>query len=498
MSSAAPRSTPHLDRALGPWMATAIVVGTVIGSGIFKKPQSVAERVPEFGPTLLIWTLGGLLALLGALALAEIAVRFPKAGGNYVYLRQGYGNWAGFLWGWVEFWIIKAASMAALATIFTESLHEVLKQVRSVTDGQEVLTFWPRVMLTVSVILALGMVNVRGVTWGGWLQLILTTIKVGTLLAIPVLPFVLWGLSSTPTEVPRSDYLSPWWPQAGSAISWGAIGAALVGVLWAYHGWMNLAPVAEEVERPGRNIPLALITGVLILTGLYVSVNVAYYLVLPRSDIVASSDTTVAATFSLRLLGPMGAAIASAAVMISVFGALNGNLLAGPRLLFAMGRDGMAPRALERVHPRYHTPALAIMVMALWAAALVVVAGALTRYQLPAVTIGGQSWDLNLPPGKPLFDVITDFAMFGAISFETLAITTLFVFRWRDPTRGRNLPYRCWGYPIVPAAFVLVMGAVLVNMFREQRTEAMIGLGFIAIGAIVYRITLAKRSSIPE
>src|SRR5262245_54188186 len=185
------QTTPHqsLPRVLGPWIATAIVVGTVIGSGVFKKGRNVAENVPEFGLAMGVWVLGGVLALLGALALAEVAVLLPRAGGNYVFLREAYGRGAGFLWGWVDFWIIRSASIAALATMFTESFHDVLKQsLRPEANGQvEVLGFWPRQLLTVAVIAALAAVNARGTRLGGGIQLFLTIIKVGSLLFIIVL-----------------------------------------------------------------------------------------------------------------------------------------------------------------------------------------------------------------------------------------------------------------------------------------------------------------------
>jgi basic amino acid/polyamine antiporter, APA family len=481
-----------LVRALGPLMATAVVVGTVIGSGVFKKPQVVADNVPYFGLAALVWVLGGLLALLGALALAEVAVLYPRAGGNYVFLREGYGRLAGFLWGWVEFWIIRSASIAALATIFAESLRDVLRnrafqQVAGLPVGGDPLDIASQLWLTVAIILGLGFVNILGVRWGGFLQLFITVIKVGSLLAIALLPFLASMLapSGVSPPPPRPSILVPLWP------SWGEldvtrVGAALVGVLWAYHGWMNLGPVAEEIRRPQRNIPLALLTGVVIIIVLYLGANLGYYLIIPQPEIAGLKETTVATEFGLRLLGPIGAAAASAAVMCSVFGALNGNLLVGPRLLYAMGEDGLAPRALGAVHRRFRTPALAILVFAVWSSALVLAGAALTRIGLPVFSIGSWQVDLNVPEGKPLFDIMTDFAMFGAVIFETSAVATIFVFRHRFPNVER--PYRCWGYPFVPILYVLILTLILSNMFLKQRTEALVGLGFIAVGAGVYAL----------
>jgi amino acid transporter len=423
------------------------------------------------------WVLVGLLALLGALAIAEVAVLFPRAGGNYVFLREAYGRLAGFLWGWVEFWIIRSASLAALATIFTESLNDVLRnpafQEATGLTSSSGLGFWAQKGLTVAVLVGLAWVNVRGVRWGGGLQLFITLVKVGSLLAIIALPFVVFGLAGPGSTAPPPEpaNLRPLWPATWAEVTFAGLGSALLGVLWAYHGWMNIAPVAEEIRTPQRNIPLALLAGVGIIIFLYLGANLAYYLIIPQPEMAGLTNTTVATEFSLRLLGPLGAAAASAAVMCSVFGALNGNLLVGPRLLYAMGEDGLAPRALREVHPRYRTPALAIWVLAGWGATLVVVVAALTDL----------GW---LDPGKSHFDRLTDFAMFGAVIFETMAVVSIFVFRWKRPDAER--PYRCWGYPVVPAVYVILPAFVLVNMFAEQPMEALSGVGFIVAGVVVY------------
>ena len=247
--------------------------------------------------------------------------------------------------------------------------------------------------------------------------------------------------------------------------------SAFYAVLWAYHGWMNIGPIAEEVSRPQRNIPLALLTGVGVVIFLYLGANLAYYLVIPQPDMAALKNTTVAAEFALRLLGPIGLLLAASAVMISVFGALNGNLLVGPRLLYAMGADGLAPRALYAVHPRFRTPALAILVMAAWSSLLVLGAAVLTE---------------TVPAARDLdhFDLLTDLAMFGAVIFETMAVLTIFVFRRRRPDAER--PYRCWGYPVVPALYVLLPAFVIVYTFLTKQVFALSATAFIALGVVVY------------
>lgn len=478
--------------------ATAVVVGGTIGSGVFKKPAIVAENVPYFGMAILVWVLGGVLALLGALALAEVAVLYPRAGGNYVYLREAYGRLAGFLWGWVEFCIIRSASVAALATIFAESLSDVLRnpafqeKVGLHLDA-EALGFWPQRWITVGVIMVLSLVNIAGVRWGGLLQLLITLIKITTLVGIAILPFVAYRLARPDETVPgpQLENLTPAWP-AASGIDFARIGTALLGVLWAYHGWMDVTPVAEEVRDPQRNVPLALLGGVVIITALYVSANVGYYLIIPQPEMATIRQTTVATVFSMRLLGPVGAAVASAAVMCSVFGAMNGNLLCGPRVVYAMSEDRLAPAALGAVHPRFRTPAWAILAMGLWSAILVLAAAVLMRYRLPSFPVGSWTLDLNVPEGKPLFDVMTDFCMFGAVVFETMAVATIFSFRWLDPKAER--PYRCWGYPLVPIIYILILALVAVNMLINQRAEALTGLAFIGLGAIVYALIRPRTS----
>jgi amino acid transporter len=506
MSIASKAKPVSLVRALGPFMATALVVGTVVGSGIFKKPQEIARFVPNFGLVALVWVLGAALALLGALVLAELGVRYPRSGGNYVFLREGFGPLAGFLYAWVEFWISRSASIAALATIFSESLFNLLRPA-SVRVGLSEGEFWAQCWLTVAVILALAGVNVLGVRWGGLLQLVITLVKIGSLVGIAVLPFVAWRLAPTDAGVPtpEPDHLLPLLPSQWNAGLVAGLGTAMLGVLWAYHGWMNVTLVAEEVQEPRRNLPRSLFSGTLIVAALYLAANVAYYLIIPGPEMAGIEGTTVAARLCHILLGPVGAGVAAAAVICSVFGALNGNLLVGPRVLYAASADGLAPPGLAAIHPRFRTPARAILVLGVWACLLVLGGAALTRYSLPVLSLGGLSLDVNLPVDaangrrKPLFDVLTTYAMFGAIIFETMAVASIFPIRMRA---GRDtspaldagsegsaaLPYRCWGYPFVPACYVFVLGLVLVNTCLHQRTEAAFGAGFIALGVVVYAL----------
>jgi amino acid transporter len=266
--------------------------------------------------------------------------------------------------------------------------------------------------------------------------------------------------------------------------------------MFAYHGWMNIAPVAGEVRNPNRNLPLALLGGVGAVIFVYLGANLAYALIMPAADMAMEGKTTpVATVFTERLLGPIGAAVTSAAIMCSTFGALNGNLLVGPRILYAMGEDRLMPRSLSSIHPRYHTPALAILMTALWASVLVVAAAGLATYRLPIVNLGSFELDMNIREGKPIFDILTDFAMFGATTFETLGIMTIFIFRKTRPDADR--PYRCPGYPWVPAIYVLILALVVGNIFITQLTEALVGVAFIAAGAGVYYLFGGSPPAVP-
>ena len=491
--NSAPMSERTLPRILGPWIATAVVVGTVIGSGVFKKGQKIAEAVPVSGLALATWVLIGLVTLFGALVLAELAVLFPRAGGNYQFLKEAYGRLWGFLWGWVEFWIIRPASVAALVTIFTVGVNELLKQ--TVGSEADVLGFWPRQLLTCLVILILGAVNMAGTRVGGWVQFGLTLVKVASLLGIILLPFIVLAVADRPAHRPSAANFDPVWPADWSAVNWGKFGAALVAVLWAYDGWRNIGPIAEEVTRPQRNIPLSLLTGVFILIALYVGANVAYYTVIPQAEMAGLPDTVPVATeFCRRLLGDYGVAAVSAAIMVSVLGAANGNILVGPRVLFAMARDRLAPEGLARLSPRTATPVTAVVVLTLFSIVLVLGFAALTRANVDLF-----DWSDPVPgqvkkPKDP-FDALTDFAVFGAGGLETMAIASIFVQRRRYPQATHLLPYRCVGYPVVPAVYVLIMTAVLANMFvvPDQRTEAVIGVGFILVGAAAYGMVFGRR-----
>jgi amino acid transporter len=407
-----------------------------------------------------------------------VAAIFPHAGGNYVFLREAYGRAFGFLWGWVEFWFLRVASCAALASVFTESLHDVLKLALG-TSG-EVLGFWPRQVVAAAVVTALGLLAARGTRLGAGVQLVVTTVKVGSLVALMALPFVVLAVMSDPPVRPDPARFRPVWPADWAAFNLGAFAVAMVAIMWPYNGWSNAAAVAGDVRDPQRNIPLSFIGAMILLIVLYSAVNASYYLAIPASEMKDLKDTPVATEVAGRLLGPVGTLAASAAIMVSVFGALGGNMLVGPRGVFALSRDGLAPAALARLHPRFLTPFPATLLMTGVTAGFILAVAGYTRSGLAP------------DPDKPQFDVITEFVVFGAAVFEVLAVASIFIFRRTHPPDVVKLPYRCPGYPVVPAVFIVCMAAVLVNMIAtpQQRAEALIGLGFIAVGAGVYALFL--------
>jgi amino acid transporter len=470
---------PQLARVLGPTTALCVIVGSVIGSGIFLVPARVAQLVPALGPILVAWTVGGLFSLAGALTLAELAARMPRAGGSYVYLKETYGPLPAFLFGWTEFLIVRSGSMATLASAFAIYAAQLFEP----PAGWNPLVL--QCAMAVSAMALVGFVNVLGTRWGGGLQVVGTVLKVGALLTMIVLPFVLQRASAT--------NLTPVWkPQAG-ALSFLAFMQAMVSVLWAYDGWVNSASLAEEIRDPERNIPRTLIAGVFILIALYVGMTVVYHMVLPMEEIAAASTEkgsprAVSADFFRVLLGARGQVAISLIVMASTFIALNGNVLAGPRVYFAMARDGVFPTGLARVSPRHGTPARAIVAQTVWAIALAVAATVLILVppskpgSLPAPVLA--AW--TALHETPLYDFLYNYVIFGATIFYMLSIVS--VFHLRRTTPGGPGEYRTWGYPVTPLVFVAGALVLLGSMLVQTPLQSFAGLGIVLIGVPAYAL----------
>jgi APA family basic amino acid/polyamine antiporter len=484
MASEPRNSESQLLRVLGPVGATTVVIGSVIGSGIFLKANVIAQAVGRFDLVLAVWVGCGLISLLGALSSAELGAMLPQAGGPYVYLRAAFGPLTAFLWGWIEFWVARTGSTAALAYVFTGRLAQLFESVNWMQQE------WARKGIAVAVISLLVLINLVGARWGGHVQNITTYIKAGTLVALAILPFAVGHaeFSTLTTTAPiKGDF--------GSL--WVGIGAAMGAVFWAYDGWGNIGPVAEEVKDPGRNMPIALIGGMFILIALYVSTTIAYQLVLPMGELQEIGGNGrkdfVAQVFCQRLLGDWGGTIAIAAVLCSTFGALNSNVLTGPRVIFAMARDGLFLSPMRRVHPVWRTPINAILGEMAWACVLVlfgdVLASGLGRF-LERIAFGHYQFD----PNKSPFDVLTDYVIFGSYIFYTLAVAAVLVLRAKQPNLPR--PYRTWGYPWVPILFVASSVWFLISMFRADQVESIAGLVFIGLGAIAYQFRPRKTTGL--
>ncbi len=445
-------SSPGLRRALGPWSAAAIVVGTIIGSGIFLVPKAMVNQVGSVEMVFLTWAVGGLLSLFGALSYAELGAAMPEAGGEYVYLREAYGPFWGFLYGWTQMWVAKSGSIASMATglfyyaaTFRPELDEVVCAIPlPLGPGGGPLEIRYGQIVGGVVILGLAGVNYFGVRLGGRVQVFVTAAKVGLLAAI-----ILIGLGGGQGEAANLRSSTP--AVGGLA----GFFAALVAALWAYDGWNNLSMAASEVSRPQRNVPLALVAGTLAVMGVYLAANLAYFYVLPAASVAASDR--VAAEMMRRILGSPGAAAVSIAAIVSIFAALNGSILSGARVPYAMARDGVFFKPAGRVHSVYGTPGVSIFALSGWAAVLVFSG----RYEQLFTYVIFASWILY---GMTAVSVIT--------------------LRRKRPQLAR--PYRAFGYPIVPLLFVFGAGCVTVSTLLTSPRESLMGLVLIFSGVPFY------------
>lgn len=443
-ASLPPTSLPptSLPRRIGLWSAVAILVGSTIGSGIFRSPAAIAQRLPGPAPMFALWIAGGIIALCGALTLAEIASEYPDTGGVYVYIREGWGRFPAYLFGWSELVIIRAAALGAISTTFAEYLLRVLGYDPSVAPVAD----WVHYIAAIA-IAATGTLNYLGVRWGTLVQNILTVLKVGGLLAIEVIAI---------GALPRTGgHFTP----AAPAGSFGFVpfALALVSVLWVYDGWADVSFVGGEVKDPERNLPRVLIFGTLLVIALYLLANVAYLSVLDIDEMRTSK--LVAADVAQRLVGSRGVDAVGAVVMISALGTLAGSMLTGPRVLWAMARDNRPFRWLGAVHPRYETPSRAILIATVLAVAFVMVR---------------------------TFEQLADTFVTAIIPFYALAVAAVFPLR-RKP--GYAPRVRTLGYPVTPILFVLaiiyLLGSALADPGARLPTAAVFAV--ILLGTLFYR-----------
>jgi len=449
----------ELTRGVGPWAATAVNVANMIGTGIFLKTRVMTCNVGSAKLVLLVWLSAGLLSLAGTFAYSEISAMMPEAGGDYVYLRRAYGRLVGFMYGWVAFAVARAGSQAALAVGLAIFMNVALGG--ALVRWHVGTVLWGGLggltLTALAAIWIVALINCASVASSGRMALALTLAKVGLVLGVGVGAFVLadgdWshlmgsGLSGTCEGVASSA-------RGGFA----GFGAAMLGALWAYDGWQNVAPLAGEVRDPQRNLPLAFVGGTLIVAALYLFVNVAYYYTLTPLQIAGVPLSSSVATEVLkRFMGPMAVSLMAVALMVSSFGALHASVLANSRIPFAMARDGLFFKSLVRLSPRTNVPVRAILAQAAWASVLAV---------------------------SGSYDALTDSVIFSSWLFYGLMTAALFVFRKRMPDTHR--PYRAFGYPVVPMIFLLVTAALLINTFVAAPREALRGVAVLAAGLPFY------------
>ena len=457
-------STPtELKRDLGPWAAASIVVGTVIGSGIFLVPKTMIQRAGTPHMVFLVWVVGGVLSLAGALSYAELAAAIPEAGGEYAFLREAYGPMWGFLYSWTQMWVAKSGSIATLATGFFVYLANFYAPLDTVFysvplplgphGGPLELRYGQ--LFAMALILLLGWLNYYGVKLGGNVQVTVTIVKVALIAAI-IFSGLALGHAHAPSAAPP---VAP--------LTFAGFIAALVAALWAYDGWNNVSMVSSEVRNPQRNLPLALIGGTLAVIAIYLLANWAYFHVLTARE-VAGADRPAAEMMRKIFDGPGANAVAIAA-MISIFAALNGSILSGSRVPYAAARQGYFFSAVGRVSPKYHTPGVSILTLSAWASVLV---------------LSGKYEDQ--------FNLVI-FASWILYGMTAAAVSVL---RKKRPDLYR--PYHTLGYPYVPVLFILGAFVLLFSTLFDRPRESFMGIGLILLGLPFYFHWKKRRQSIAD
>ena len=462
-----------LPAVLGAWTALAAIVGSVIGSGIFLVPAKVANGVPFVGGIVAVWLIGGLFSAAGALTLAELGAMMPRAGGPYEYLKRGFGPLSGFLFSWAEFWVVRTGSMATLAAAFATYFSQLMPPVGGISP------VWWQAMVAIMAMAVVGLINVKGTRHGARFQVVGTMLKILALSTMILLPLIL-GKGTTANW-------SPVGPDAAHPATYTGFLAAMVAVLWAYDGWVNVTPLAEELTNPQKQLPRAMAGGIAILILLYLGTTLAYHAILPLDMVkgastVKGSPRVVAAEFWQVLIGPAGVTVISVIVMASTLISLNGNALTGPRAYFAVARDGYAPKWLERLNPTTSTPAASIIAQTLWAIILTFITTVLIVAE-PSASSGLPPWMIGLWTkfhNTPLYDVLFTYVIFGATIFYMLAAASVFVLRKREPDRPR--PFKVPLYPWTPILFCVASFVLLASMLAQDPVESIAGLGLIAAG----------------
>ncbi len=443
--------TLTLQRQLGLWSAVAVLIGSTIGSGIFRSPAGITDKLPGPVPLMAVWIAGGLFALCGALTLAELSGAFPETGGAYVFIREGWGRLPAFLFGWSELTLIRAASLGAISTTFAEYLLRVLGHDPALEANADYVHYIAAVAIGLTATF-----NYVGLKWGSLVQNLTTLAKYGGLLFIIVLAFGI-GLPQT-----GGGHYTPAVPEGSFHIA--KFGLALVSVLWAFDGWADLSFVSGEVKDPRKTLPKAIIIGTVAVIVIYLLANMAYMAVMPVEEIRHSK--LVAADVAQRLIGAPGVVLVATTVMLSTFGTLNGTLLTSPRVFFAMADDGLFFKKVAAVHPKYGTPYVSILLV--------------TALGIVFVLLR-------------TFEQLADTFVTAIVPFYALAVAAIFVFRKRA---DYNPPFRTPLFPVVPAMFILATCFLLGNAIIDpsSRWPTLAVMGIILVGIPVYYMTVGRKS----
>ena len=449
-----------LERRLGPFDAAAIILSNVIGGGIFFVPILVAGLVPTAGGMLGVWTLGGLLAFAGALAYAELAALRPRSGGEYVYLREAFGPVAAFLTGWTSFVAGFSGAIAASALFLADAIGRFVPAAGDRTPIFTVpLPFVPltvnnQTIVALAAIAALSYIHMRGLGPGRVVHNFLAGLKVSGILIFIALGLAL-GAGSVGNLASSHEVTAP-------GTGWLL---ALIPVMFSYSGWNAAAYVAEEIRNPGRNVPIALGLGTAAVVAIYVLLNVVYLYAMPLADLAVVGDGRLTDTVAERLFGFVAGNVIAIFTIVSVAASISAMVLAGPRVYFAMARDGAFLPSVAQVHPTYRTPAIAIWAQAAWSTILVL--------------------------SSTLSDLV-NYTGFAIVLFSGIAVASLFVLRWRDP--GAERPFRAWGYPVAPGLFVAASAAMIIHRVITEPTQTFYGLIIIGLGAPLYYL-FARRNA---
>jgi amino acid transporter len=429
----------RLPRSLGLWSAIAVLVGSTIGSGIFRVPGRIAAELQDPGLMLLAWVIGGVIALFGALTFAELGGLLPRSGGVFAYILEAFGPLPAFLFGWTELAVVRASALGAIATLFAEYLGSPYLANLSAAQVH---------YFAAGAIVLVGLFNYIGVNYAAVVMNLITVAKYGALALFALLAFTA-GQGST-------GHFTPMFAQ-GFNLS--LLASALIPIMWTYDGWGDLNFMGGEIRNPGRTIPLALIIGTSMIIAVYLLLNLGYMYLVPVPEMAQSPLITTTAAEHIPLLGTQGAAVIAVIIMVSAFGGLTGSMMTGPRSFFAMADRDLFFKSIARVSPRFKSPSVAI-----WLATA-------------------------LGVGYVLFNDFAQLAdrfILGIWPFYALAVAAVFIFRKRQPDAER--PYRTWGYPVVPLLFLLASVAMVVNALVTDTKNTGITLGIIAAGVPVYYI----------